>query len=449
MPMAELVVAGGTVVTEAGSRPADVVVTGGRIATLTEPGAGRADRRVDATGLWVLPGMVDIHVHLRDPGLTHKETFATGTAAAARGGITAVADMPNTVPPLLTADDFAAKRAHAEGAAHVDFGLWAGATRPEEFSAFAAAGAVGVKVFLAGPEQGDQYRDDLGVGDDGQLLEIMDAARRAGLPVAVHLANPAIERTWRRSWRGRALPDLRAEICSESRLDKVEAAQRVLLLAGHTGARLHLVHVSAAVLPLVARAKRDGLAVTAESFAPFVSTDDFGRLGVRGYDRYRRPDEITQLWEALVTGAVDNLASDHAPHTWAEKAAGDTDVSACPSGYPELDTIVPMLLHEVLEGRLRPETLVRRYAAAPARIAGWAGRKGAIEPGRDADLVLFDPTASWTVSAADCRSKAGWSPFEGRRLRGRVRRVLLRGIDVTSAAAPPGTHLPSRRGDWT
>ncbi|HEY0187759.1 MAG TPA: dihydroorotase family protein [Cellulomonas sp.] len=423
----DLLVAGGEVVVEGRRQRADVEVTGGRISGVVAAGTGRGAERVDAAGLWVLPGMVDLHVHLRDPGAPHKETFATGTAAAAHGGVTTVADMPNTVPPLLTADDFARKVVAAAPQASVDHLLWAGAARPAEFPAFADQGALGVKVFLAGPEQGRQYGSDLSIGDDGRLLEVLAAARDCGLPVAVHLANPAIERVWRASWRGRGLHELRTQIIDESRLDKVEAAGRVLLLAEHTGAHVHLVHISAAALPLVARARARGVRVTVESFAPFTSTDDFDRLGVMVYDRYRRPDEVAELWRAMATGEIDTIASDHAPHTWDEKLAGDRDVLTGASGYPELDTIYPMLIDRVLDGHLDLVRMLEIAALRPARLAGIAGRKGAVAVGRDADLVLVDPRGSWTVRAAECASRAGWTPFEGRPLRGRIEQVLLRG----------------------
>lgn len=444
MSSAEVVVLGGEVPVDGSLVRADVEVSGGRVTGVVAPGRGEGRRRVDAAGLWVLPGMVDLHVHLRDPGSPQKETFATGTAAAAHGGVTTIADMPNTVPPLLTAADLEAKIALARPQASVDHLLWAGAARPEEFAGFAALGAVGVKVFLAGREQGAQYSGALSIADDGHLIEILRTARACGLPVAVHLSNPAIERTWRAGWTGRGIADLKQELVEESRIDKVEAASRVLLLAEHTGAHVHIVHVSAAALPLIAAARARGVRVTVESFAPFTSTDDFDRLGVMVYDRYRRPDEVARLWRGMADGEIDTIASDHAPHTWEEKAAGEEDVLAGASGYPELDTIYPMLIDRVLSGELALGRMLELAAATPARIAGVADRKGAVALGRDADLVLVDPAGGWTVRAAECATRASWTPFEGRRLRGRIEKVLLRGAEPEPGAgrflAPAGSE---------
>lgn len=425
--MPELVVTSGELVLDGRLRRADLEVTGGRITRIAEPGAGRGETVVDASRLWVLPGMVDIHVHLRDPGAPHKETFATGTSAAAHGGVTTIADMPNTQPPLLRLTDLDAKIEAADRVASIDHLFWCGATHPEEFAGFARRGAIGVKVFLAGRGQGSQYNSELSITDDGHLLEIMAEAERQGLPVAVHLANPEIEQLRRRDWVGRGIAEVKQAIVEESRLDKVESASRVLLFAEHTGAHVHLVHVSAAVLPLVEQARASGVRVTAESFAPFTSTDDFDRYGVMVYDRYRRPEEVSALWRAMEVGTVDNIASDHAPHTWPEKVVGERDVLAGTSGYPELDTIYPMLVDRVLQGSLALGRMVHLAAEAPARIAGIEDRKGGLVVGRDADIVLVDPAGTWTVRAKECASRAGWTPFEGRKLRGRIERVLLRG----------------------
>lgn len=425
--MPDLVVTSGELMVDGCLRRADLEVTDGRITRIAESGTGRGEVVVDASDRWVLPGMVDIHVHLRDPGAPHKETFATGTAAAAHGGVTTISDMPNTQPPLLRLADLDAKIEAAGRVAHVDHSFWCGATHPEEFAAFARRGAVGVKVFLAGREQGHQYNSELSITDDGHLLDILAEAERQGLPVAVHLANPEIEQLWRRNWVGRGIAEVKQEIIEESRLDKVESASRVLLLAEHTGAHVHLVHVSAAVLPLVEQARARGVRVTAESFAPFTSTDDFDRYGVMVYDRYRRPAEVSALWRAMENGTVDNIASDHAPHTWEEKVVGERDVLAGTSGYPELDTIYPMLVDRVLGGSLALGRMVHLAAEAPARIAGIEDSKGSLTVGRDADIVLVDPAGTWTVNAEECASRAGWTPFEGRELRGRIERVLLRG----------------------
>lgn len=423
---------GGQVVTATGMYVADIVVSGGKIVAVTEPGLDLCTAEVvDASGRWVLPGVVDIHVHLRDPGYTTKEDFASGTAAAACGGVTTIADMPNTRPPTTTPDRYEQKRELAERKAHIDFALWAGGLDGSSYVHFRDLGAVGIKLYLAGPAQGEQYDDELAVRDDRMLYRALHAAAAVDLPVAVHLANPAIEDVWRQHWHGRGFADLATDVAAESRLDKIEAAQRVLLLAEHTGAHVHLVHVPAAVLDLVHAAKARGVQVTAESFLPFMSTTDIPTAGPLGFDRYRRPDEVEALWEAMRSGPVDTVATDHAPHTWEEKQRATDDLLSSPSGYPELETGLPMMLDAVSQGRLTPTRMVDLMCTRPARLAGLAPRKGAVVVGADADLVVVDPAREWTIRSDELRTKAGWTPFDGRKGRGRIDRVILRGETIT------------------
>jgi dihydroorotase len=416
----DLVVRNGLVATRRGLQPWTVCVSGGRIVAVVEAGEPvAAAEELDASGLWVLPGVIDAHVHLREPGMTHKEDFSTGTAAAARGGVTTIADMPNTLPPTTTGERYREKLALVAPRARVDFALWAGASDPAELDAFAELGAIGVKVYMTEPSQGSQYPAELGIRDDGHLYDVL--AR------AVHLATPSIEARLRRTWAGRPLGALVDEIAGESRLDKLVAADRLLRLARATGARVHVAHVPAPVVPLLIRARAAGVRVTSESFAPFMSTELLPIAGVLGFDRYRRPDEVELLWKALGRGDVELIATDHAPHTLEEKRRGDVDVLDCASGYPELETFVPMLVDAVHAGRISVERLVAVISAMPARLLRLDDRKGAIEPGLDADLTLVDPDSRWVIRGAELATRCRWTPFEGREVRGRVVATLLRG----------------------
>ena len=448
----DLIVRGGLLVLPDGIRAADIAVSGGRIAALLEPGdpaaAGAqgvvgAGRVVEADGLTILPGLIDMHVHFREPGGTHKETFATGSAAAAVGGFTAVAEMPNTFPPTTTAARLNEKKAIAEKTSHVNFALWGGAGAAERVAELGGAGAVGIKVYLGLETAADAHSDaptELIVRDDSALYDILAAAARARLLVAVHCANRQMRSRQRAAWRGKGFADLRTEIAGESQAHKVEAVARTVQLAEESGARVHIVHVPAPALPLIRAAKERGLAVTAEAALPFVTTDRIDEIGELGFDRYRSPSDAEQLWAAVGDGTVDVLATDHAPHTLDEKRSGGHDLLASPSGYPELDTALPMLLDAVNRGLLSVERLAEVMSSAPARLLDQP-RKGALEVGLDADLVLVDMQREAVVERSRLQTKAGWSPFEGRRLVGWPVRTFLRGreiaVDGVLTEAPP------------
>lgn len=416
-----------------GTQAVTIAVHEGRIAALLEPDANaRAGTLVDATGLTVLPGMFDMHVHFREPGQTHKETFETGSAAAAIGGFTAVAEMPNTVPPTTTASRLVAKREIAARTSHVDFALWGGAGSAVHIKALAATGAVGIKVYLGLETASDAHSDapgELVVDDDAQLLGILESAAEAGLVVAVHCGNRPLRSRVRRSWTGKGFAELVDDVVAEPQLHKVEAVSRTLLLSEAVGGRVHIVHVPAPALPLIRAAKDRGIAVTAEAALPFVTHDRIAEFGELGFDRYRSVADAALLWEAARDGTVDVLATDHAPHTLQEKRAGATNLLAAPSGYPELDTALPMLLDVVNRGVLTLGRLVELMSQSPRQVLSMR-QSGTVRVGADADFVLVDMSHESAVDRSRLHSRAGWSPFEGQRLVGWPKATFLRGVAI-------------------
>ena len=431
----DLLISGGQLVLPDGTQPGSVGVRDGLIAALL-PVDVTADRQqvVDASGLTILPGLFDMHVHFREPGNTHKETFETGTAAAAVGGFTSVADMPNTVPPTTTAERLIAKRDLAGAAAHVDFALWGGAGSLQRVEELVKAGCCGIKVYLGLETAAGAHSDapgELVVNDDAQLVEILEAAARADIVVAVHCGNEALRAQTRNRWRGKGFAELRSEVANEPQAHKVETVSLVLLLAGATGARVHIAHVPAPALPLIRAAKERGLPVTAEAALPFVTLDLIDHFAELGFDRYRSVEDAEALWAAARDGTVDVLATDHAPHTFEEKRAGRDDLLAAPSGYPELDTALPMLLDAVHRGILTLERLAALMGSEPARVLGMS-QKGSLRVGADADMVLVDLTREGVVERDRLQTKAGWSPFEGRRVVGWPVRTYLRGQEIAT-----------------
>jgi dihydroorotase len=434
----DTLIAGGDVVLPSGIRRQTIAIAGGRISALLDPDEpASAEGTIDAGGLTVLPGLIDMHVHLREPGQTHKEDFGSGSSAAAAGGFTAIGDMPNTIPPTTTAERLDAKRRLAVGASRVDFAIWGGAGTGERIAELSRAGAAGIKVYMGletAPGQHSDAPDELVVRDDAALYGILEAAAHAGLLVSAHCGNAVLRSRWRDSWRGKGFPDVAQWLVDEPQVHKVEAVARVLVLAAHVGARVHIAHVPAPALPLVRWAKEQGQQVTAEAALPFATTDRLADLGELGFDRYRSPEDAERLWAAARDGTIDVLATDHAPHTLEEKRLGRGDLLASPSGYPELDTAVPMLLDAVNRGRLTLERLGELMSAAPARLLGLE-RKGGISVGGDADLVLVDLHRTATIDRRRLLTKAGWSPFEGWRMTGWPVLTMLRGSIIAREGA--------------
>lgn len=435
----DVVIRGGEVALPDGLTAATIGIRDGRIAAIQAddaPVLGREE--IDATGRLILPGMIDLHVHFREPGLTFKEDFESGSRAAALGGVTTVGDMPNTRPPTTTGARFDEKKGLVAGKARVDYLLWAAATSPEQIHAVADAGAAGIKVYMAKPDKAPAnpgtdtgpFSDELYCGTDDRLLAIFEAAAARDLLLFIHLGNPDIRRRNRAAWDGQSIFDIAGDLPEEPSLPEREAAAKCVLFARETGARIHFAHLPSDVIPIVAEAKAAGARLTAESLAPFLSFEHLGRLGPLGYDRYRTSEAIAALWDAMKSGVIDSIGTDHGPHTLAEKQVGNTDVLACPSGYPELDTVYSMLLDQVWQRTIGIADLIRLTAAAPARIAGIDDRKGGIRVGLDADLLIVDPAAAWTIDNARLGTKAGWSPFHGKVIHGRIERTILRGATI-------------------
>lgn len=431
----DLLITNGRLVLPDGIRDGSIGVSGGLIAAVLPahtPAAG--ERVVDASRLHVLPGLFDMHVHFREPGQTHKETFETGTAAAAVGGFTGVAEMPNTLPPTTTAERLRDKRALADRRAHVDFALWGGAGSADRVAELAAAGAAGIKVYLGLETAADAHADapsELVVADDGQLFDILEAAATVDTLVAVHCGNRPLRERSRRAWRGRGFDALKAEITTEPQLHKVEAVSRTLMLAKEIGVRVHIVHVPAPALTQIREAKDRGVRVTAEAALPFVTHDKLDVIGELGFDRYRSVDDAMALWAAARDGTIDILATDHAPHTLDEKRTGRVDLLASPSGYPELDTALPMLLDAVNRGLLDLPRLVQLMASEPRRILRLdAG--GTLEVGAEANIVLVDLRRTEFIERARLQSKARWSPFEGWSVTGWPVLTFLRGTEIAA-----------------
>ncbi|WP_416896577.1 MAG: dihydroorotase [Minwuia sp.] len=413
----DMIVHGGTVVNQNGEGLADVGIVDGRIAEIGDLGQADAGQLLDAAGLHVLPGVVDSQVHFREPGLEHKEDLQCGMDGAALGGVTAIFEMPNTSPSTTDAAAIEDKLARAKGRAAVDHAFYAGAAA-ENIGMLPELermpGVCGVKIFM-GASTGS-----LLVSDDETLLEVLRAGVRR---VAVHAEDEP---------RMNARKDLRVEGDPSThpvwRDDEsaILATRRILALARRAGRKVHVLHVTTADEMDILAGHKDiatveatpqHLTLAAETAYPELGTRAQMNPPIRG-DAHRQG-----LWRALQQGVVDVIGSDHAPHTLEEKAK---PYPQSPSGMPGVQTLVPIMLNHVSQGRLSLQRFVDLTSAGPNRVFGMAG-KGRLAMGYDADLTIVDMKRTETITDAMMANRSGWTPYNGMQVTGWPVMTVVRG----------------------
>jgi allantoinase len=429
----------------------DVAADDGLVVAVGPALDGTGREEIDARGLLVLPGVVDAHVHLNDPGRADWEGFATGTRALAAGGTTCAIDMPlNAVPPTVDGAAFDLKVAAAESAAHVDVALWGGLVPGDldRLDELAARGVVGFKAFMSASGV-----DEFEAADDLTLLEGMARAARLSLPVAVHAESEAITSRLARRAVAAGRVTVRDYLASRPVVAELEAIGRAIAFAAETGCALHVVHVSTGRgVALVAQARAAGVDVTCETCPHYLvlDADDAERLGAlaKCAPPLRPAEDREALWSALLAGDVDLVATDHSPSP-ATLKEGD-DHFAVWGGICGAQTLLALLHDEgVVRRGLTVEALATLLAVAPARRFGLAPAKGALVAGADADVALVDPAATWTVARDDLLDRHRLSPFAGRALRGRVVRTILRGRTIAidgQVVGPPAGRVLRRLG---
>ena len=409
-----------------GAEPADVAVADGRIVDVGRELGLSAAETIDGTGLLVLAGAVDAHVHFNDPGRADWEGWASGTAAAAAGGTTCVIDMPlNAHPPTLDADSFRRKLAAANAAAITDFALWGGLVpgNVDRLAELAELGVVGFKAFMCPSGIGD-----FEAVEDRTLRDGMAEAARLRLPVAVHAESAAITEDLAARATGRGWRDYAESRPVEAEL---EAIGRAIGLAGETGCSLHVVHVSTGRgVRLVTAARARGVDVTCETCPHYLvlDEDDLVALGAvaKCAPPLRSRADRDDLRAELAAGSIDLVASDHSPAPPSLKEGGDA--FAVWGGISGCQSLLALALTEGV-----PLELVTERPASRFRLPG----KGRLEPGADADIVLVDPSVDTTLRAEDLRYRHRHSPYVGWRLRGRIAGTWLRGRPVV-AGEPRG-----------
>ncbi|MEN5073706.1 allantoinase AllB [Isoptericola cucumis] len=435
----DLVVRAARAVLPEGERAVEVGVSCGRVAAVAPLGTGLRGAEVVelADDEVLLPGLVDSHVHVNEPGRTEWEGFASATRAAAAGGVTTIVDMPlNSLPPTTTVEHLDVKRERAAGQAFVDVGFWGGAVpgNTADLRPLHDEGVFGFKCFLADsgvPEfrhvEADELRADLAelkTFDGLMIVHAEDPGALSGAPQAP----------------GRRYSDF---LASRPATAESTAIAAVVDAARATGARAHVLHLSdAGSLPLIAAARADGVRLTVETCPHYLSLDaDHVPDGATAYKccpPIRESGNQDRLWQGLLDGVIDVVVTDHSPATADLKEPADGDFAAAWGGVASLQLGLAVVWTEARRRGVPLERVVRWMSAGPAGLVGLE-RKGAIAVGKDADLVVFAPEATFVVEPARLHHKNPVTPYAGRDLTGVVRRTLLRGAEVTDE--PAGTLL--------
>jgi dihydroorotase len=427
--MFDLVIKNGTVLTPSGRVQTDVGVIDGRIAALGSLDAGQAKEVFDAKGLHVLPGVVDPQCHFREPGLTHKEDLGSGSASAALGGVTTFFEMPNTQPNTDSAERLAWKVARAKETAWIDFGFFLGATNENADHLGElenAEGCSGIKMFC-GSSTGT-----LLVDKPENQRRVMKSGRRR---ICCHSEDEARLQERKDLFAGRGVkfhPEWRDEECA------VRSTRSLLQLSKETGRRLHILHTTTAgEIPLLVAHKDLVTFEVCPQHLTLAAPECYERLGTLAQMNppIRDARHRDALWEAIRSGAVDVLGSDHAPHSLEEKKK---EWPGSPSGMPGVQTLVPLMLNHVNDGKLSLERFVDLTSAGPARVFGML-RKGRVALGYDADFTVVDLAAKRTITNDWSKSRCGWTPFDGMNVTGWPMATVVRGRFVMRDGALQGS----------
>jgi dihydroorotase len=429
---ADLVIKYGRVAVSSSLRGCAVAAKDGRITWMgANSNAPSADRVIDASGLIVLPGVIDVHVHMRDPGATYKEDFRSGTGAAAAGGVATVFDMPNNTPPTGDVAALRLKAKSAEQKAIVDYALYGLMTEGNigELGPLVGAGVIGFKCYMA------ETTGKLAPPSEREMLDEMRVIAKAGLRAAVHAEDDSLlqDRISRLRREGRV--DALAHY--ESRPEKVEekAVRGALAIAREAKCDLHVAHLSSAagaseVRKAKASARGRRNSVTAETCPQYLMLDkgDYAEKGsmMKSNPSVKRKEDRLALWRAVRDGTIDMISSDHAPHTLEEKNSGASIFDRA-SGFPGLETSVALMLTCVNRGQLSLSRYIQLTSEGPAKAWRLYPKKGRIAVGSDADFTIVDTKKEWRIDPTKFVSKAKYSPFDGFQAKGAAVYTVVRG----------------------
>ncbi|SFM25901.1 allantoinase AllB [Salibacterium qingdaonense] len=436
----------GTIVTGKETYQADIYVQDDKIAAITtEELPGEIDEDIDAAGKHIFSGFMDTHIHSRDPGPTYKEDFTHSTRAAAAGGLTTVFEMPNTTPPVNDAEHFDSQHEHLGSQANIDFGLWGiclGHLNEEHIPDLHDKGVIGFKFFWGYAVHAEtfqlMYNYKPGMENvippfhDGEVYKMMENVAKTGQVFAVHAENNDLIQTLTSRVEERGGSTYEDLLEGRPALAEVLTVQTGIEMAKATGVRFHVLHVSAGEsVRLIRQAQQEGLPVTVETCPHFLflSAEDFDRVGpkMKVYPPVKHKADQDEIWKGIADGTISHVCSDHAPHTQDEK---DGSLWSIPAGMCGIETLAPLMLNAVSEGRLSLQRAAQLLSENPARLFGIAPQKGTMQPGSDADFTIVDMNKEGTIDQNKLHSKSKVTAYHGFDIKGWPVQTIVRGRTV-------------------
>ncbi|MBP3487621.1 MAG: allantoinase AllB [Roseburia sp.] len=442
--MYDLLIKNGTVVTPENTGIKHIYVRDEKIVAVTSELLNEPVKKtIDAAGLYVYPGFIDTHVHSRDGGSTHKEDFYHSTRAAAAGGITTIFEMPNAVPAVVDKESFQAQKANLLSKANVDFAMWGlciGALNNDKLMELSECGVGAFKFFWGYAIDQKTYSliynydpADSSVippFDDGEVYGIFQAVAKTGKPIAIHAENADLIKSLTANIRVEDYEnEFEALLACRPNLAEELVVNTAIQYSRETGARLHILHISAKeTVDMVKRAQKEQIPVTGETCPHYLylTNEDYDRIGsmIKCYPPVRRKEDQKKLWEGLEDGTLMLVCSDHAPHTPEEK---EGSLFKIPSGMCGLETLVPLMLQAVNDGRISRQQLASVLSEEPAKMFGIYPRKGSLETGTDADISIVDFDREYEVHKEDFQSVSKVTAFDGMKIKGKPVYTILRG----------------------
>ncbi len=431
--LVDMVIKNGTVVQPNSSLRAHLIIHEGKIKEMTVfDDLPQARQTIDATGLHVLPGLIDPHVHFRVPGLDYKEDFNTGSQAAVCGGITCIIDMPNVKPPTQDVAGFQAKLACAEGKSYVDYGIYAviiGGNQ-DQILPLAEAGVCGYKIFMG------ETVGKIPPPSDGEILDAWSIMRETGLRCGVHAEDNSILFYMREKFQRMGRKDPLVHLEARPSIAEAECISRAIMFAGHCKSKLMIYHMSAKEgVYLIREGKQKGIDVKGETGPHYLicEAEDMIRKGLGSLLKMNPPvrtkDHAEVLWEGLLDGTIETMGTDHSPHTPEEKMENDrfSDIWKAIPGWPGVETNVPLMLTQVNEGKLTLNQYVKVQSEGPARAWNLWPRKGNFNVGADGDVTIVDMNKEGVIDKNKLHSKSKVTPFHGWRVKGMPVYTIIRG----------------------